>query len=108
LVNPEKELASPADVLAGAQHILAEQIADTAEARHAVRCVLWQTGKLTARKRDNLPDGQGLDYKDYSSSPSRPATFPASHPRPQRGEKEGPNPSQAGMGCPRRPPSGAQ
>ena len=91
LVNPEKELASPADVLAGAQHILAEQIADTAEARHAVRCVLWQTGKLTARKRDNLPDGQGLDYKDYFQF-----TEPARHIPPHRilalnrGEKEGP------------------
>src|SRR5436305_5066468 len=37
LVNPEKGLASPADVLLGVQHILAEQIADTGEVRHAVR-----------------------------------------------------------------------
>ena len=37
LVNPEKELNSPEDVLAGVQHILAEQMADTAEVRHAVR-----------------------------------------------------------------------
>src|SRR5438552_5359573 len=79
LVNPEKELASPADVLAGAQHILAEQIADTAEVRHAVRCILWQSGKLTARKRDNLPDGQGLDYKDYFQF-----TEPARHIPPHR------------------------
>src|SRR5947209_10021111 len=91
LVNPEKELATPADVLSGVQHILAEQIADTAEVRHAVRCVLWQSGKLTARKRDSLPDGQGLDYKDYFQF-----TEPARHIPPHRilalnrGEKEGP------------------
>src|SRR5262245_60861500 len=31
LVNPEKELNSPEDVLAGVQHILAEQVAETAD-----------------------------------------------------------------------------
>ncbi len=65
LVNPEKELATPADVLQGVQHILAEQIAETAELRHAVRCVLWETGRLAAGKKESLPEGAGLDYKDY-------------------------------------------
>src|SRR5437773_6425914 len=44
MVNPEKELNTADDVLLGVQHILAEQIADTAEVRAAVRVVLWETG----------------------------------------------------------------
>src|SRR5437868_8908704 len=34
MVNPEKELPTAAEVLLGAQHILAEQVAETAEIRH--------------------------------------------------------------------------
>lgn len=91
LVDPQKELNTPEDVLLGAQHIVAEQIADTAEIRHAVRCVLWDTGRLTSRKRENLPEGQGHDYKDYFQF-----TEPARRIPPHRilalnrGEKEGP------------------
>jgi competence ComEA-like helix-hairpin-helix protein len=64
-VNPEKELATPEDVRAGLQHILAELIAETADVREAARRVMWETGKLTTVKAENLPPGQGLDYKDY-------------------------------------------
>jgi uncharacterized protein len=91
LVNPEKELASPADILTGVQHVLAEQMADTAEVRHAVRCVLWETGKLTARKRENLADGQGLDFKDYFQFTEPVRHIPAHRILAlNRGEKEGP------------------
>jgi len=91
LVNPEKELASTADVLLGVQHILAEQIADTAEVRHAVRCILWETGNVTARKRENLPDGQGLDYKDYFQFTESARRIPPHRILAlNRGEKEGP------------------
>src|SRR5712692_3545309 len=90
LVNPEKELKTPEDVLLGVQHILAEQIADTAEVRHAVRCVLWETGKVTARKRENLPDGQGLDYKDYFQFSESARRIPPHRILAlNRGEKEG-------------------
>src|SRR5437868_11820629 len=34
MANPEKELPTAAEVLLGAQHILAEQVAETAEIRH--------------------------------------------------------------------------
>ncbi len=91
LINAEKELKTPEDVLLGVQHILAEQIADTAEIRHAVRCVLWDTGKLTARKRDNLPDGQGLEYKDYFQFSEAARRIPPHRILAlNRGEKEGP------------------
>jgi len=65
LVNPEKELPTPAEVLLGAQHILAELMADTADIRAAVRSILWETGKLSTTKSETLPENQGLEYKDY-------------------------------------------
>jgi uncharacterized protein len=65
MVNPEKELPTIEDVLAGAQHILAEKINETVEVRAAVRSMLWKTGKLCTAKAEHLPDGHGLEYKDY-------------------------------------------
>src|SRR5262249_52453329 len=65
MVNAEKQLNSLEDVLSGVQHILAEQISETAEVRAIVRVTLWETGKLCTAKSENLAEGQGLDYKDY-------------------------------------------
>jgi uncharacterized protein len=65
LVNPEKELKTPEDVLQGVQHILAEQVAETADVRAAVRTVLWETGKICSVKSEKLAEMQGLEYKDY-------------------------------------------
>ncbi|HEV3083984.1 MAG TPA: Tex-like N-terminal domain-containing protein [Gemmataceae bacterium] len=65
MVNPEKELNTPDDVLAGAGHILTEQIAETAEVRAAVRVKLWETGRLCTAKSDKVGEGQALEYKDY-------------------------------------------
>lgn len=64
-VNPEKELPTPEDVKQGVQHILAEEIVETAEIRDGARRVLWDTGKLVVTKAENLPSNQGLDFKDY-------------------------------------------
>src|SRR5262249_35106058 len=46
LINPEQNLNSPEDILLGAQHILAEMVAETADVRAILRAVLWDTGKL--------------------------------------------------------------
>src|SRR6516164_4255011 len=54
LLNPEKSLNTPEEVLLGVQHILAEQVAETADVRAAVRSVLWETGKLCAGKNEKL------------------------------------------------------
>jgi uncharacterized protein len=89
MVNPEKELATPEQVLEGVQHILAELIAESADVRAGVRNVLWDTGKLCTLKSDKLAEGQGLDYKDYFQF-----TEPLRHVPPHRilainrGEKE--------------------
>jgi uncharacterized protein len=65
MVNPEKQLSTIEEVLQGVGHILAEQIAETAEVRAGVRAVLWQTGKLCTAKNETLAPSQGLEYKDY-------------------------------------------
>jgi uncharacterized protein len=90
MVNPEKELATPEDILTGVKHILAELVAETADVRAVVRAVMWETGKLTSSKSDKLAEGQGQEYKDYFKF-----TEPARHIPPHRilalnrGEKEG-------------------
>ncbi len=89
MVNPEKELTTPEDVLLGAQHILAELVAEAADVRAMVRMVLWESGKLCTNKSEKLAEGQGLDFKDYFQF-----TEPVRHIPPHRilainrGEKE--------------------
>jgi uncharacterized protein len=89
MVNPEKELIAPEQVLEGVRHILAEGVAEAADVRAGVRNVLWDTGKLCTAKSDKLAEGQGLEYKDYFQF-----TEPVRHIPPHRtlainrGEKE--------------------
>jgi uncharacterized protein len=89
MLNPEKELTAPEQVLEGVRHILAEWIAESADVRLGVRNVLWDTGRLCTTKSDKLAEGQGLDYKDYFQF-----TEPIRHVPPHRilainrGEKE--------------------
>ncbi len=89
MVEPEKELATPEQVLEGVKHILAEMISESADVRAAVRNVLWDTGKLCTRKSEKVAEGQGLEYKDYFQF-----TEPIRHIPPHRilainrGEKE--------------------
>jgi uncharacterized protein len=91
MVNPEKELKTTDDVLLGVQHILAEQVAETADVRAAVRVVLWETGKLNTSKSDRLPEGRGLEYKDYFQFTEAVRQIPPHRILAiNRGEKEGP------------------
>jgi uncharacterized protein len=89
MVNPEKQLNTVEDVTQGVGHILAEVVAETANVRGAVRHVLWDTGRLTSAKSESLPEGKGLEYKDYFQF-----TEPVRHVPPHRvlamnrGEKE--------------------
>jgi uncharacterized protein len=89
MVNPEKQLNTVEEVLQGVGHILAEIIAETANLRGAIRHVLWDSGRLTSAKSDALPEGKGLEYKDYFQF-----TEPVRHVPPHRvlamnrGEKE--------------------
>ncbi len=90
LVNPEKALNTTDDVKLGVQHILAEMMAESAEIRHPVRTTLWATGKVGSVKSEKLPEGKGLEYKDYFEF-SEPARDIPSHRvlAINRAEKEG-------------------
>lgn len=90
LVNPEKELKTVEDVRTGVGHILAEMTAEAAEVRAPLRAFLWETGKVAAAKNDKLPEGQGLDYKDYFQFTESARHIPAHRILAlNRGEKEG-------------------
>jgi uncharacterized protein len=90
MVNAEKELATAEDVLLGVHHILAEQIAETAEVRAAVRVVLWESGKLCTSKNDPVAEGQGLEFKDYFQFSETVRHIPPHRILAiNRGEKEG-------------------
>lgn len=89
MVNPEKELPTVDEVRQGVQLLLAEQIAETADVRAAVRSVLWETGKLTTARSESATGDKGQEYKDYFQF-----TEPVRHIPPHRilainrGEKE--------------------
>ena len=90
MVNPEKELNTPDDVLLGVQHLLAEQIADTADVRAAIRIAVWETGKLCTAKSETVAEGQGLEYKDYFQFTETVRRIPPHRILAiNRGEKEG-------------------
>ncbi|MCA9150675.1 MAG: helix-hairpin-helix domain-containing protein, partial [Planctomycetales bacterium] len=55
LVDPEKELKSAADVMAGTRHILAELISERADLRSTVRRVL-SSGELVSKRIERNPD----------------------------------------------------
>src|SRR5207248_5699920 len=65
MVNPEKGLASVEEIKTGVGHILAEQIAETAEIRDSIRRLLWDTGRIVVAKAETVPEGQGTEFKDY-------------------------------------------
>jgi uncharacterized protein len=89
LVNPEKELPTPEEVRLGIGHILAEQIAETADVRNVVRCIVWDSGKLTTAKSDKVKEGDGLDFKDYFQFTEPVRHIPAHRVLAiNRGEKE--------------------
>jgi protein Tex len=89
LVNPEKELNTADDVLLGAQHIIAEIMAETAAVRGVVRVVLWDTASVTTAKHERVAEGQGAEYKDYFQFREAARTIPPHRILAiNRGEKE--------------------
>lgn len=90
MVDPEKGLATAEDVRAGVRKILAEAVAESADVRGAVRAVLWDTGKLLTSKAEALPEGKGLEYKDYFQFTEPLRNIPPHRILAlNRGEKEG-------------------
>jgi uncharacterized protein len=67
-VNAERGVASVEEALAGAQDILAERVAEDADARALVRDALRHAGTIVARRRPDGPDPEGKFalYYDHS------------------------------------------
>src|SRR4051812_22633494 len=89
MVNPEKELNTPEDVLAGVQHLLAEHIAETADVRAAVRFYLWDHAQVVTGKSEKVKEGEGLGYEGYFQFKEAIRTVPPHRILAiNRGEKE--------------------
>ncbi len=90
LVNAEKGIETVEKVLEGVGHILAEAISEMATVRDGVRKVVWKTGKIVTSKAE-LPEGQGLEYRDYFDYSEPAAQIPPHRILAiNRGDKEGP------------------
>src|SRR5947209_3864038 len=89
MVNPEKELNTPEDVLAGVQHLLAEHIAETADVRAAIRFYLWDHAQVVTGKSEKIKEGEGLGYEGYFQFKEAIRTVPPHRILAiNRGEKE--------------------
>ena len=90
-VSAEKGLDTPELVLEGVGHILSESINELAIVREAVRRAVWRAGKVVTTKGDNLPEGQGLEYRDYFNYSEPIGLIPPHRVLAiNRGDKEGP------------------
>jgi uncharacterized protein len=64
-VNPEKEVHTVADALAGARDIIAEWISEDADVRKEIRAFTFRTGMLTSKVRDEKELAVYQMYADY-------------------------------------------
>ena len=89
-VNAEKGIESCEKVLEGVGHILAEAISEMAAVRDAIRRLVWKTGRIVTTKAE-IPEGQGLEYRDYFDYSEPVAQIPPHRVLAiNRGDKEGP------------------
>ena len=86
-VDPEKEVATPEEALAGAQDILAEFISDNADYRKHIRELTMKKGSLVSAAKDPEAESVYEMYYDYNE----PVNKLVSHRilAINRGEKEG-------------------
>lgn len=63
-INPEKEVETAAQALAGAQDILAEMVADNADYRRFIRQITMDEGLLVSAAKDKEADPDGV-FKMY-------------------------------------------
>jgi uncharacterized protein len=89
-VNAEAGVESAEKVIEGVGHILAEAISEMATVRDALRKFVWKTGRIVTNRAE-IPDGQGLEYRDYFNY-SEPVNQIPPHRvlAINRGDKEGP------------------
>ncbi len=85
-VDPEKEVASPEDAIAGARDIIAENISDDADYRSYIRKLTRQKGRMVSRAKNEEAESVYEMYYDFEE----PLTKLAGHRilAVNRGEKE--------------------
>ena len=88
--DADKGVDSVDKVIEGVGHILAEAISEMATVRDAVRRLVWKTGRIVTAKAE-IPEGQGLEYRDYFDYSEPVAQIPPHRVLAiNRGDKEGP------------------
>jgi protein Tex len=88
-VSAETGVKTPAEALAGASDILAEEIADQAELRAYLRTFLLTTGQFTSRIKDDHPEGS-TKFEMYRRYQAKVQTIPSHNLLAlYRGEAEG-------------------
>lgn len=65
MIDPWKQLHDRNDVITGVRHILAEIVSEFAEVRGPLRAFLWDTALLVSVKIETVPEGKGIEYRDY-------------------------------------------
>ena len=85
-MDPEKEVASPEEAIAGARDIIAENISDDADYRSHIRKLTRQKGRLVSKAKDEEAESVYEMYYDFEE----PVTKLAGHRilAINRGEKE--------------------
>ncbi|HZZ28663.1 MAG TPA: Tex-like N-terminal domain-containing protein [Pirellulales bacterium] len=63
-VDPDRQLATVADVLLGVGHILAEDFSERADLRSRLRRIVKKTGRLVCTKTE-IAEAQGKEFRDY-------------------------------------------
>jgi protein Tex len=88
-ISEEKGVTTAADALKGAADILAEEVADKAELRAYVRDYLMDTGVLTSRMKEELPEGS-TKFEMYRNYQAKVKAIPSHNLLAlYRGENEG-------------------
>ena len=64
-INPEKEVHTIAEALAGARDIIAEWVSEDADVRKEIRAFTFRTGMLTSKARDEKELSVYQMYADY-------------------------------------------
>jgi protein Tex len=88
-ISPENGVASVEDALKGAADILAEEVAEKAESRAYLREYFMESGLLTARMKEDHPEGS-TKFEMYRSYQAKVKTIPSHNLLAlERGEHEG-------------------
>lgn len=65
-ISEDRDLKSPADVLLGVGHLLAERFSERADVRGVLRKIFYRTGKIICSKIENSPETSGPAEADVT------------------------------------------